>query len=188
MSTEILSIDSSWSRHGQATRLSSLQSHVHQVEYGFLSVLAMAQWRKIDFLPITWQSAMDQIGQGGSARIQQSPVNLQIDLAFKRLNLTVGGLPDENALYRALTVEIGVLGHRRIADHPNILKLEGVCWDTDSFEDQIYPVLVFEKAAYGDLASFRASGLFQHLDAADKILLCAHVANAVATMHSCGVH
>ncbi|KAI4171066.1 MAG: hypothetical protein LQ348_006994 [Seirophora lacunosa] len=131
---------------------------------------------------------MDQIGQGGSARIQQSPVNIQIDLAFKRLTPMAGGPPDEIALYRALTTEIGVLGHRGIADHPNILKLEGVCWDTDSFDDKVYPVLVFEKAAYGDLTSFRKSDLFQRLDAADKMLICAQVANAVASMHSFGAH
>ncbi|KAL8840330.1 MAG: hypothetical protein Q9170_001345 [Blastenia crenularia] len=125
---------------------------------------------------------MDQIGQGGSARIQQSPINLHIDLAFKRLSPTSDSLPNETALYRALTAEIGVLGHGRIVDHPNILKLEGVCWDTDSFDDWIYPVLVFERAAYGDLTSFRKSDLFQHFDAADKMLICAHVANAVASI------
>lgn len=163
-----------------------MQSLLHKAPCNFLSVLGMAQWRKIDFLPITWQPAMEQIGRGGSARIQQSPVNLQIDFAFKRLSLAAESLSDENALYRALTTEIGVLGHHRIADHPSILKLEGICWDIDPCSEKVYPALVFEKAVYGDLGSFKTSELFQNFDVASKMLLCAHVANAVADMHSCG--
>lgn len=99
-----------WQPSDQTPIGSSVQSLVHKVLRSFLSVLSVAQWRKIDFLPIIWQPALQKIGSGGSARIQKSMINLSIDFAFKRLSLSAHSLPDDEALYRALVAEISVLG------------------------------------------------------------------------------
>ena len=100
--------------------------------------------------------------------------------------MSAHSLPDDEALYRALVAEISVLGHPSILNHPNVLRLEGVCWDIDPDNKTVYPALVFEKAVYGNLGRFKGSQLAQEMTVADKMLLCAHVANALATMHSCG--
>jgi hypothetical protein len=72
------------------------------VHFDFLSFLGIAQSLKVDFLPITWQPALDTIGYGGTAKIRQTLVNIQMSFAFKRLILT------EN--FQALVAEISVLG------------------------------------------------------------------------------
>lgn len=54
----------------------------------FLRFLGIAQSLQIDFLPITWQPALDIIGQGGTVKIRQSMVILQMSFAFKRLAST----------------------------------------------------------------------------------------------------
>ena len=175
-----------WQSSDRTQLASSVQSHVHKALCSFLSVLSVAQWRRIDFLPVKWEPALQQIGSGGSARIQQSIINFNIDFAFKRLTLSGHSLPDDEALYRALIAEISVLGHPSILTHPNVLRLEGLCWDIDHNKKTVYPALVFEKALYGDLDRFKGSQLGQEMTIADKMLLCAHIANAFVSMHSCG--
>ena len=129
---------------------------------------------------------MGQIGAGGSAKIQQSNINTNIDFAFKRLSPYSDSLPSDDAFYRALLSEILILGAPAIQNHPNVLRLEGICWDIDSFDETVYPVLVFGKALYGDLGRFKATPL-KNLTLSGKMLLCAHIANAVGSLHSYGL-
>ncbi len=54
-------------------------------DYDFVSLLALAQKLRIEFLPITWQPALQGIGLGATAEIRQSLMNLQMSFAFKRV-------------------------------------------------------------------------------------------------------
>ena len=58
--------------------------------------------------------------------------------------------------------ELIVLGHSAIQEHPNIAKLQGLCWDIS--DDKIWPVLVFEKSHFDDLYSFATSLVGKELD------------------------
>ena len=55
--------------------------------YNFIDILAVAPRMNIDFLPITWQPALDGIGEGGTAEIRQSLIELQMSFAFKRFKI-----------------------------------------------------------------------------------------------------
>ena len=53
--------------------------------YDILDFLGAAQSLNIDFLPITWQPALDIVGEGGTAEIRQALINVQMTFAFKHL-------------------------------------------------------------------------------------------------------
>jgi hypothetical protein len=76
----------SFERSGSLLRTAApAKSTATESQYDFLSFLSIAQNLEIDFLPITWQPALSCIGQGGTAKIRQALVNLQMSFAFKRL-------------------------------------------------------------------------------------------------------
>lgn len=80
--------------------------------------------------------------------------------------------------------EVSVLGHPLVRSHPNIIRLEGVCWDVSFDEDEVWPVLVFEKARYGDLRKFISTKTGGSINWVDRVKLCADIATAIMLMHS----
>jgi hypothetical protein len=65
------------------------------------------------------------------------------------------------------------------------MQLEGICWDIPRGNKKVWPVLVFEKMKHGDLDRFLNLDIGEKLCLQDRLKLCADVASAVATMHSC---
>ncbi len=155
----------------------------------FMSFLAICQWREIDILGITWQSALNRIGSGATAHIHQSEINPQTSFAFKRITLSTFG-SDEQSIFRALISEVLVLGHPVVRGHANIVKLMGVCWDIAGNDDGAYtvwPVLVYEKAECGDLCQFMESETGKGLSFDQRLELCIDIGTALMVMHSCCV-
>ena len=153
--------------------------------YTFLDFLRVAQSRHIDFLPIRWQPAMKKAGIGGTAKIHQGVANVEMTFAFKQMKRSYS--PIEKALYlSALIAEITILGHSEIKRHSNVVKIEGICWDVDPTEEIVWPVLVFEKAPFGDINEFMTSHTGRELDMEKRIGLLADVALAVRDLHLAG--
>ena len=161
-------IESSLS-HLNLLNLCASESHVD-----LLAFLATAQVTRTDFLPIAWYPSY-YLGRGGFALLNQSPVKAELSFAFKRLG-KYGQISDEETqdLFSS-TNELIILRHRPISSHPNIIKLEGICWEVTVGEDRILPVLVFEKAAYGDLFQFRDTEEGRKLTVEQKVALCAQI-------------
>lgn len=99
-----------------------------EYNYDFLDFLGVAQSLKIHFLSITWQPALDKVGEGGTAKIRQALIDIRMTFAFKRLKHPLHGEQESRNL-RALIAEISILGHPAIRPHPNIITIEGICWD-----------------------------------------------------------
>lgn len=144
--------------------------------YNFIDILAVAPRMNIDFLPITWQPALDGIGEGATAEIRQSLIELQMSFAFKRFKI------DEPNILRIIFSELLVLGHPSLGKHPNIIPLEGICWDF-SHDEKVWPVLVFEKAQMEDLTTFMGSDSARLLSMNNKLTLCGGIAAAIRDMH-----
>lgn len=152
-----------------------------------ISFLAVAQSCNTAFLPITWQPALDKLGAGATAEISQSLINLQTSFAFKRTaisNFPQGGLLNDRT-FQALMSEVSVLSHPSIRGHPNIINLEGICWEIPLGRDKALPVLVFQKAQLGDMEKFMRSDQGMDLSFQARLELCAHIAAAITVMHSC---
>ena len=155
------------------------------IPYDLLTFLGIAQSLNIGFLPISWDVGQASIGKGGTAEISQSSVNLETAFAFKRPSSVDLALSEakKTAIFEALAAEISVLGHRSIRGHPNINRLEGICWDIEPDGERVWPVLVFEKTQHGDLKTLMEQGAGTRLDLRDRIRLCAEVAMAVSDLH-----
>jgi serine/threonine protein kinase len=148
-------------------------------EYDLLDFLGVAQSLKIDFLPITWQPALGEVGEGGTAVIYQALINIQATFTFKRLK------PSWSAM-RTLIAEISILGHPAIRYHPNVANIEGICWDVVDGGEEVWPVLVLEKTRCGDLKRFMTSSSGKELDSKNRLDMLFDVALAVRDLHATG--
>lgn len=145
-------------------------------DYSFIAVLGLAQRLHIPFLPITWQAPLGRMGKGGQAGINEALANIQISFAFKLFKR-----PQEHP-FRDIVQEMVALSHRAVREHEHIVRLEGICWDIPE-DDQVWPVLVFQKSHLGDLYSFARRERFKALSIEDKLNLCADVGIAIRDMH-----
>lgn len=163
----------------------------------FITFLGMAQKLRIRFLPNTWQQGRPPIGQGATSHIHQSLLNAQTGFAFKRVGDRDKRERPEKDIFQYLINEIVIMCHAQVRSHPNILELQGICWDipapTDSHgptgyyssgEVKVWPVLVFEKSRYGDLFLFARSEVGRELDICERLALCGQIGRAVARMQS----
>lgn len=159
--------------------------------YDFISFLAVAQACDLNFLPMTWQPALEALGAGGTAQINQSLVNLRTSYAFKRTTLwndprNLYGSAKSREIFRALVSEISALSHPALRTHPNIVDLEGICWDPTMGASEIWPVLVTEKSPWGDIQHFAHSINGATTTVLERTSLCADVGAGILSMHASG--
>jgi hypothetical protein len=138
-----------------------------------ITLLAAVQRAQVDILPITWQSARLPVGVGATSKINEAFVNLQTSLAFKCVSDKQKREPGAKILQTII---------KEIRMHPNIVELQGLCWDIPS-DEEVWPVLVFEKAQFGDLYSFATLPVGRDLCIAERLKLCVDVGTAIMDMH-----
>ena len=163
--------------------LSSLHQNIPTHNTGLAIFLSVIQKLGIDILPVTW-NALKAFNRGGTADIHQAVVDIEITFAFKRASRLLKQKKEAEAFW-ALISEVIVLGNPVIRDHPNIINIEGICFEIDA--DDVRPVLVFEKAQLGDLEQFLGTtewndGLFDM-----QLSLCADIACAIMALHQCSM-
>jgi len=154
-------------------------SAAQYADHSFIALLALAQRLDIPFLPITWQALLDNLGEGGQARISQAMANVQTSFGFKRFRNDPTSNIDENTPFQAVINEMIVLSHHAIRDHPYVVTLEGLCWDISADGDEVWPVLVFEKSIHGDLFEFVKAGCGSSLSIQEKLKLCTDIGIAI---------
>jgi hypothetical protein len=154
--------------------------------FDLIDFMSVAQRRMVDFLPITWQPALEAIGGGGSADISQSLINLRTSFAFKRLVRRRNRRNNINL--QVLISEILVLQSEPIRAHPNIVNLLGICWEFEAESGSIAPVLVFPKAHLGDLQTYMSTERRKTIGFETRLGLSIHIAQAIATLHDCSEH
>jgi Protein tyrosine and serine/threonine kinase len=149
----------------------------------FYSFLSAAQQHGVEFMPITWEPARDLLGLGASGYVNQSLIDIETSLAFKR---PAGFGRDERAtqeIFRAWLMEISILRSPEIERHPNIIELEGIAWEVVDSGSSILPVLVYRKSHLGTLRAFLDAN-FGSLSINQKLRLCFDLASALSTLHS----
>jgi serine/threonine protein kinase len=158
-----------------------------------IRLLAIASALSVEIFPFTWQPALESLGQGGTGWISQSSVNDQISFAFKRFqqvnpnpNSELTESKFRSLQFNAMISEIVVLSCPEVYDHPNIINLEGICWEVLKPSGEVWPVLVFQKAKLGDLRRTLSLPESENMDLNMKIGICGEVAKALRIMHQCG--
>jgi hypothetical protein len=157
-------------------------AQVKNAQCDLITFLAAVQLLEIDILPITWQSARKPIGEGATGKINEAVVNMQTSLAFKCVSERQRERESESKILQAFVDEITVLGQPMIRRHPTIVKLQGICWDVQS-DQNVWPVLVFEKSRFGDLGQFLKSPEGRALNITARVMLCMNIGLALLNMH-----
>ena len=169
--------DGMFSRYSASASRTS--GDVHSDLIAFLSIV---QKCNVDYLPITWQPALGTLGVGGSATISQSTFITKKPLAFKRFHHSENSDGD----FLPLMSEVLILSQPPIQNHPNIVDLEGICWEIESWTEKAVPVLVFEKASW-DLQQFMNVREGMDMVFEDRLKICADIGNAIMALHACGL-
>jgi len=119
---------------------------------------------------------------GGSGTINQSTFASDMHLAFKRFHND----RDSEMDFLPLMSEVLILSQPPIQNHPNIVNLEGICWEIKPRTEKAVPVLVFEKAAW-DLQQFANVGDGMNMSIDEKLKICADIGSAITTLHAYGI-
>lgn len=147
--------------------------------YNFISFLATAQALQIEFLPLVWDTARESLGTGGTSVIHQALMNVDTSFAFKTYHKR--GRTEEQ-VFRILINEMTIMSQAFVREHANIAQLQEICWEISS-DDKPWPVLVFEKADFGDLDHFaRHRGKDMKID--QRLGLCLDIGRAIMDMHA----
>ena len=157
-----------------------------------LAILARAQCLNIDLLNIAHTTKLD-LGKGGTGEVVESLQNVEFDFAFKKLKVPPGrsSLPEPilRTYYNCILNEITILGQPIIAKHKGIVDLYGITWEVGvSQEDQpenMYPVLVFQKAQHGTLRDFmeRDRTKKPFLGFHERLSLCVQIGASILSLH-----
>ena len=153
------------------------------VQSDLIAFLSIVQKCDVDYLPITWQPALNMLGVGGSGTISQSTFITEKPLAFKRFHDSEK--PDG---FLPMMSEVLILSQPPIRNHPNIVDLEGICWEIQikPSTEKAVPVLVFEKATW-DLQQFMNVREGKEMSFEDRLKICADVGDAIMALHAYGV-
>jgi hypothetical protein len=175
-------------RGGQIVWSSNLaQADNHDYHFDLLSFISIAQSFGIDFINITWQPALESLGKGASSTVQQAQMDATFDLAFKRSTSWSGTYTTEQQgveRYKAIIYELIAL--ELLIEHPNVIDLIGITWETDGETEEVWPVLLAERSVYGNMFEFLQSATGRALNSLARLGICADVAKACLAVHSLG--
>ncbi|KAA8895939.1 serine/threonine protein kinase japonica group [Sphaerosporella brunnea] len=153
------------------------------IHYDLVSFLSVAQQFNIDFLPVMW-NALEPFGKGGTADINESVVNIKTNFAFKRTSRLFKRKKRDENTFRALISEVFILATPSIRSHPNIVDLEGICWEIVDDDENMSPVLVFLKSEKGDLGQYLCSADGTQSSFDTRLNICLDIGRAIAVLHS----
>jgi hypothetical protein len=79
--------------------------------------------------------------------------------------------------------EFLILSQPPIQNQPNIVNLEGICWEIQLRTEKAVSVLVYEKAAW-DLQQFMSTTEGMNMTIDDRLKICADIGNAIMVLHA----
>ena len=166
---------------GTFSRYSASASRTNaDVQNDLIAFLSIVQNCDVDYLPITWQPALGTLGAGGSGTISQSTFMTEKPLAFKRFH------DSENSDdFLPMMSEVLILSQPPIRSHPNIVDLEGICWEVKRWTERAVPVLVFERASW-NLQQFMNVREGVDMVVEGRLKICADIGGAIVALHAYG--
>ena len=168
---------------GTFSRYSASTSRTNRVvQSDLIAFLSIVQKCNVHYLPITWQPALSTLGAGGSGTVSQSTFMTKKPLAFKRFHDSENSDDD----FLPMMSEVLILSQPPIQNHPNIVDLEGICWEVKPWTERAVPVLVFAKASW-DLQQFMDVREGMDMVVEDRLKICADIGGAIVALHAYGL-
>ncbi|KAL8673589.1 MAG: hypothetical protein Q9168_001987 [Polycauliona sp. 1 TL-2023] len=168
-----------------------------------ISFLSYIKTQNIPILPVTMTDIRTVLGQGASFLV--NGVEMPVDyvdpvtgtpfrqgevLAYKRAVLNKDMSNPIADRIRVISNELLTTCHPPLRSHPNIVKLNGVAFETEGPADALnaMPVLVPECAELGNLAEVLETARKEDRATSfdDKISLCLDIAHGLEVLHACG--
>ena len=185
---------SRWQRGGSSslypssrfTATGSAPSPTTTSSNSFLTFLAVVQFYQVDILPFEWEFALESAGPSGTAKIYESRLDVNRDLVFKRTRIGRSDFDDIQD-YNAILSEMSILCHPLLRQHPYIIKMKGISWEITEKGDGVWPVIILDKAALGDLDFFMYTEEGKNLTFEKRLDLCAGIASAIRALHGCSM-
>jgi serine/threonine protein kinase len=202
--------DAQWTdpQPAKADVIKSADEASMQRNNSLLACLSSAQFRNVDFTGISEVEGQGKLGDGGQSSVLQTRADATSVLAFRKntpqKKSFIGKIYESfskgasasvatsSEAYRQIASEILALGHPAIRSHQNIVQLIAISWEiregTWLSKTEIWPVLIFEKAHYGDLENFvrDPKKILQSKDTLstkNMMKICAEIASAMAVIH-----
>lgn len=177
----------SFGNKGALQKDETQEKSTHHEVFRFYS---MALGFGVYILPLVWNPSLEQLGEGATGRISQSPFNKAASFAFKRFSpwRIQSGLSKENfrsLQYQSMISEIAALQDLPLYNHPNVVSLYGLSWEILN-DKEVLPVLVFKKAECGDLENFLSLPEAADLTIENRMAICGEISRALLTMHERG--
>lgn len=135
-----------------------------------------------------------KIGEGATyhvdkARLAERPrpwvakknTKFTIPKAGTRVHVTYVEDPSLRRRIKSVLLELQILSHPSLKNHPNFVKLLGYSWE--EVATGYSPAVVVELAEFGSLDEFATSGLSW----AEKKILCDDIAVGLDALHACGI-
>lgn len=173
---------------------SAIQSAVGagpQSHCNFIYFCGLVQGLGLDFLPITWQPYVGLGGSGATSKIRQSLLGTDLSLAFKSISVSDTSRSytssEKQIIFALFIAEIKPMANRAVLMSPYIQHVDGICWSLSNSTGAVDPVLVYERASYGDLYHYMSSDEGEKAENIfASIKTCRDIAIGLHTLHCCG--
>ena len=94
-------------------------------------------------------------------------------------------VPSQRVNYASILLDLMVLSHEPVLNHPNIVSMLGLAWGDNGFPNSCeIPVPIIEHANLGNLADHQASHL---LETSQKLSILRDVATGINFLHQCSI-
>jgi serine/threonine protein kinase len=180
-----------WTLSGSGTRVSTVEDLFYGTELSpetdnsLQSILRLLEHLELRKIPADDVKEIKFLGRGETFQVYECAVNSAV-VAVKRLQIhdTRDGSNPEHFPRRlqAVVREIIIMSHAPVAQHPNVVSLQGYGWGTDLL--RVSPFIALEFAEYGTLRAFLKSA--KQLTPT-KLGLMGDVALGVAALHESGI-
>ena len=129
-----------------------------------------------------WQGVTVQANHAPSVRPSR-----QIVYKVARVHFDERGdpVPSQRVNYASILLDLMVLSHEPILNHPNIVSMLGLAWGDNGFPKSCeIPVPIIEHANLGNLADHQANHV---LDNFQKLSILRDVATGISFLHQCSI-
>jgi len=177
-------------RIADAKRPGDSASSASLEHWDLLTFLSIAAKFEVGFSEEMFRLGLRSLGRGATSDVVQTSLSKRHGLAFKvpsASSATFGAENTEKAhakRFKTLIHELVALESLRT--NPFVVDLLGITFHVNVEFNQVMPVLLTEASPHGTLTSFALSAKGRNITTAQRLKLCAGVAQACYGMHTLG--
>ena len=173
----------SWSSIGTSNdSLQARTNHDLAADEDFIAYMALVEDLEVDLLPANWQPQYYAEMERSTSATYDQYVDMRQNAAFRRFKKT----SNRHMSLTAALKEVSCVANPTNRQHQNIIDLQGFCWDLTRIQEDIQPILIYEKARWRDLHTFMDSKRGVSMKLIEKLKICADIGAGLAALLAVG--